>query len=562
MIQSYTEELQAYEKIGDALTAKWAEALNSYGGIRDPHMARTVAICLENYMNYLKSDPQLMLEDQIQSNSFQGVNLALLGLIRRSIPEIIGLQLVGTQAMPTPESPLFFMVWEKAINAGLGANMAAYNPYTPFGNQGTNFKGASVNGEELWATPLTGADNVGTDPYFTSNFIRDASVTKWSNAPADLTAAPFTVPLNWLPVLNGTLIAKAVNATGVVTEIVHFPGVYGSGVVNGVSVSGTPAAGIVAGSQLDATGKLVTIRGAVGTVDILFSWEYHAEGNPQMSELALRIHKRNVRLQRRQIRGRVTLDSITDANVLHGISLETELYEMIKLELTNEINREIIRDLRTMAAIRRTLDYNAIIDNTTGVNIRGNYDDLHKFVLDAIGTIRAEIWSIGRMGYANFVVGNPTTLSFLDRVPGFVGSGVTLNSTGLSYAGSIGALKFYRDPQYPQGELLIGYKGNSNLETGYIHAPYLPITATPTFNNQLTGDPIKIFYTRYGKTYEAVNPETGLPSNAIYCGEYQYATLKLVNFPMLSGYSVGPYIDPITNGVNASTFNTGTPAIS
>jgi hypothetical protein len=57
--------------------------------------------------------------------------------------------------------------------------------------------------------------------------------------------------------------------------------------------------------------------------------------------------------------------------------------------------------------------------------------------------------------------------------------------------------------------------------------------------NNLTGDPVKVFYTRYSKTYRDIDPNNnGKPSQALFRGEYQYAVLTLKNFPQLNGYSV------------------------
>jgi len=223
------------------------------------------------------------------------------------------------------------------------------------------------------------------------------------------------------------------------------------------------------------------------------------------------------------------MDAAFDLKKLHGINLDSELANMMKVELQAEINREIVGDLRMLAAISEDLDYADFIGSSTGVAITGNYQDAHLVLLDAIDKIAAEIWVQGRLGRGNWVVGNPTTLAFLDRVPGFVGSGVSYNGKELAFLGSMGGkMKFYADPLYPKNELLIGYKGPGALDAGYIHAPYLPITATPTLLNPETGDPSKIFYTRYGKTFR-MNGSTA--ENLILNGQYQYARLSVTNLP-------------------------------
>ena len=208
-----------------------------------------------------------------------------------------------------------------------------------------------------------------------------------------------------------------------------------------------------------------------------------------------------------------------------------------------EINREIILDLLRLAAISDTLDFSKFATQAQAPSILGNYNDAHLVILDAINIMAAKIQAQGRLGKGNFVIGNPETLSFLSRVNGFVGSGISFDGRDLSYAGILGGkMKFYLDPYFPKNKLLIGYKGPGALETGYMHCPYLPITATPNIINQETGDPSKIFFTRYGKTFaldkDPASPTYGSWKNHILMGEYQYAILNLVNFPNILGLAV------------------------
>ena len=41
----------------------------------------------------------------------------------------------------------------------------------------------------------------------------------------------------------------------------------------------------------------------------------------------------------------------------------------------------------------------------------------------------------------------------------------------------------YKDPLFPEGKILMGYKGKSFLDAGFVYAPYIPLEMTPTFNN-------------------------------------------------------------------------------
>jgi hypothetical protein len=80
---------------------------------------------------------------------------------------------------------------------------------------------------------------------------------------------------------------------------------------------------------------------------------------------------------------------------------------------------------------------------------------------------------------------------------GQVGSPFTIG------AESIGTLSnrftVYKDPYFSRNKLLIGYKGGSYLETGYVYAPYVPLIVTPTIFAPEDFTPRKGVMTRYGK---------------------------------------------------------------
>ena len=70
-------------------------------------------------------------------------------------------------------------------------------------------------------------------------------------------------------------------------------------------------------------------------------------------------------------------------------------------------------------------------------------------------------------------------------------------------AEKVGALSnrftVYKDPYFPRNKILVGYKGGSYLETGYVYAPYVPLIVTPTIFAPDDFTPRKGVMTRYGK---------------------------------------------------------------
>ena len=55
------------------------------------------------------------------------------------------------------------------------------------------------------------------------------------------------------------------------------------------------------------------------------------------------------------------------------------------------------------------------------------------------------------------------------------------------------------DPYFPRNLILVGRKGGSFLESGYVYAPYVPLQTTPTIFGPEDFVPRKGVMTRYAK---------------------------------------------------------------
>jgi len=541
-----SENFKKRQELEEAMMSKWAPILEKVG-VSDEHRARTTAIVLENYLEHLEKDQTLIAEDAIQSSAFTGVHLALLGLISRTIPALETFDVVGYQAMPTPTSRIFTARWSKQ-----------------------HTKSSSVAGEEMFVgqNPGNFSDPKGwVDPYYTSNQVKgEKTVLSASTQEAVLYFANTLNPMGkdktgkeimGRPfIYANTMRVTLIDDKGREIDYAMIPGAYNtSSNTIGIFKNNTNIGVKFVQNTTTGERKVVCVEAsddeepaAFQDVDndavaVVVDYDYIAEGEGNIAELGFEITDTAIDLIRRQLRGKFTIDAAYDLNVLHGINLETEITNKMKLELMAEINREIILDLLRLAAISDTLDFSKFATQAQAPSILGNYNDAHLVILDAINIMAAKIQAQGRLGKGNFVIGNPETLSFLSRVNGFVGSGISFDGRDLSYAGILGGkMKFYFDPYFPKNKLLIGYKGPGALETGYMHCPYLPITATPNIINQETGDPSKIFFTRYGKTFaldkDPASTTYGSWKNHILMGEYQYAILNLVNFPNILGLAV------------------------
>ena len=60
-------------------------------------------------------------------------------------------------------------------------------------------------------------------------------------------------------------------------------------------------------------------------------------------------------------------------------------------------------------------------------------------------------------------------------------------------------MDIYVDPYFMRNVLLVGRKGSSFLESGYVYAPYVPLQVTPTIFGIEDFVPRKGVMTRYAK---------------------------------------------------------------
>ena len=127
----------------------------------------------------------------------------------------------------------------------------------------------------------------------------------------------------------------------------------------------------------------------------------------------------------------------------------------------------------------------------------------YETLLETVNDVSAAIHRKTLKGGANFLVCGPETANVLEFTNGFRAS-----TTADENRGSAGAVKsgtiskkwdVYVDPYFPRNLVLVGRKGGSFLESGYVYAPYVPLQTTPTIFDPETFAPRKGVMTRYGK---------------------------------------------------------------
>ena len=204
-----------------------------------------------------------------------------------------------------------------------------------------------------------------------------------------------------------------------------------------------------------------------------------------------------------------------DLNAYHNLDAEVELTSILSEQIALEIDREIVNDLikgATAGTFYWSRSPGLFVNRTTGAELgatsaapdfTGTVSEWYETLIETINDVSAQIHRKTLRGGANFLVTSPEVANILEFTAGF-----RANVTHDSDRGTVGAVnvgsvskKFdvYVDPYFPRNVILVGRKGGSFLESGYVYAPYVPLQVTPTIFGVEDFVPRKGVMTRYAK---------------------------------------------------------------
>jgi hypothetical protein len=226
------------------------------------------------------------------------------------------------------------------------------------------------------------------------------------------------------------------------------------------------------------------------------------EFEDQIGEVSFDLESVTVSVTERKLRAQWSPELAQDVAAFHNIDAEAELTALLSEQVAAEIDREILRDLRKGAAWNLRWDYNGWrrLQLTTSYTQK----DWNQTLITAINQLSAQIHKSTLRGGANWIVVSSEVSAIFDDLEYFHVSNASPEqdqyNMGIERVGTLsGRYQVYRDPYFPPNTILIGHKGTSLLDTGYIYAPYVPLQLTPTMYNPFNFTPIKGIMTRYAK---------------------------------------------------------------
>lgn len=240
-----------------------------------------------------------------------------------------------------------------------------------------------------------------------------------------------------------------------------------------------------------------------GMFKVAWSQYDSLELETEIGEVSFKLDSVTVSVEERKLRATWSPELAQDVNAFHNIDAEAELTALLSEQIAAEIDREILRDLRKFAPWQTRWDVNGW-RRQAGFSTNYTQKDWNQELITRINQISAQVHKSTLRGGANFIVVSSEISAVFDNLEYFhvsdAGAEQDQYNMGIERIGALqNRYQVYRDPYAPAWSIIIGHKGKSLLDTGYIYAPYIPMQLTPTIYNPENFAPVKGIMTRYAK---------------------------------------------------------------
>ncbi len=255
----------------------------------------------------------------------------------------------------------------------------------------------------------------------------------------------------------------------------------------------------------------------VGTTPWGLEFEGAATGlNTDIPEIDIKVDSVAVTAITKKLKAKWTPALGQDLNAYHNLDAEVELTSILSEQIGLEIDQEILGDLirgATAGTYYWSRRPGKFVNKLNGQDLTANGANLPDFtgnvsmwyetLVETINDISAQIHRKTLRGGANFIVVSPEVANILEFTSGFRANVTADDDKGTVGSVNVGSISkkwdVWVDPYFPRNLVLIGRKGSSFLESGYVYAPYVPLQVTPTIFGVEDFTPRKGVMTRYAK---------------------------------------------------------------
>lgn len=223
----------------------------------------------------------------------------------------------------------------------------------------------------------------------------------------------------------------------------------------------------------------------------------------ELPEVSFNLSFVTVSVEERKLRATWSPELAQDVAAFHNIDAEAELTALLSEQIAAEIDREILRDLKDCSPNKLRWDYNGWRRQSV-YSTNYTQKDWNQTFVTKVNQISSQIHKGTLRGGASFIVVSTEIAAMLNDLEYFHVTDASAESMsysmGIEKIGMInGRYQVYVDPYSPARYAIIGHKGDSMLDTGYIYAPYIPMQLSPVVINPFNMAPVRAIMTRYAK---------------------------------------------------------------
>lgn len=540
-----TDVVESRMERDNKLVEKWSK-FGFLKGINDDNKKRTIARLFENQKNQMKR--QVLLEQtSMAAGDIQGFASVAMPIIRRVFGNLVGAsEVVSVQSLDQPVGLIFVLDFTAGTNKGgmgLAQNASIYG-------------GGRVGAQILSGVDLEGANaesgfynlNQGyTQPSGTViiSFAGASALSSGTVGGLDNTLDKY---VRFDEDLSGSFVTILTASKSLFPQLNEKS--YGS-ITDTGTTSGTLIKRLTQEWTLDRTKVLLVYSGAsIGALNELTNtaasrtfkhpiyddfqsvggvmsaitgdpnWGFEFDGsvgqNGEIPEIDLKVEAFNIQTNTRMLKAKWTAQVSQDLAAWQNMDAEVELTSVLSEQVAMEIDMEVLRDL--VEGAKATVRYwsrrpgrfvNPLTGEVLSASQTGDFTGIvaewYQTLIERVNDVSAVIARKVLRGGATFLVCSPETQAILESTNQWFAATTVgesdKGSAGLKKEGSISKKwDVLVTPYFFRNVILVGRKGSSNLETGYVYAPYVPMITSPTIPN-----PDNLFVynkgvmTRYGK---------------------------------------------------------------
>jgi len=507
-------------KYGPALTKRWGSLLNESCFDSRPMDTNTkfvTAFLLEN-MN--------QLNEAGQAADVTGLQHIFMSLVRRSYPNLITNELVGVQPLKAPGGIVFYLkTYLTTANKSYLSSPGKSSEIGVWDDVNGGYKYDQSYSSSYASCALTAASSGASTLVMSGTAGAQCSFTN-GNTISIAVLGPNGVEMGGIKlVASGGTYSKVANTN------------WGT-----VTYTNTTVAVVTSSGALSLSGNIAVDGTAASVTRVLAYYPcatpyYNGEGDGSygngyggiwpIPQVEFRFESQPIGVISRKLKTAWSIEMEQDLKAYHNEDAQELLVAQISMQMMLDIDREVIGKLRSAASFFYNYDFTNPGGPGTLTGAGLHLRDYNEGIATAVNYASNVIYQRSMRGVANWGVTNPVLASRLDALNIFRSSGDSNERTmGLESIGTLGRkLKIFTDPIYPANEVLLGYKGPTPSDAGFIYAPYVPLQATATLLDPSDMTSKKALICRYGTLL-------------VDRGQYFYGRVVVNNLPEVSNLNI------------------------